>query len=137
MNTKQQKFIMLRADGISYDKIAKELQVSKPTLIQWSKLLEDNIKDLQFQSFIKIKEVYSHNSKNRYEILLKQLDKIDTAILGADLTTATIKDMFAIKNHLVVQIDQLEKSTTTNPNITTKNEFGYKEQLTLNLYEIN
>lgn len=33
----QSKFIEMRGKGNSFDKIAKELKVSKPTLIKWSK----------------------------------------------------------------------------------------------------
>ena len=109
MNTKQQKFILLRADGISFDNIAKDLKVSKTTLIQWSKLLENEIKDIQFEAFIKIKEAYSWNTKNKYETLLKQLDKIDTGILKADLSETSIKDLFTIKNNITMQLEMIEK----------------------------
>lgn len=71
MNSKQNKFIIFRAEGISFDTIAEELKTSKSTLIQWSKLFEDEIKSLQFETFIQIKEVYSWNTKNKYETLLK------------------------------------------------------------------
>ncbi len=33
----KEKFIDLRSKGISYDKVAKELQVNKSTLIEWGK----------------------------------------------------------------------------------------------------
>lgn len=136
MNDKKQQFILLRADGMSFDKIAKELNTSKPTLIQWSKLLEDEIEDIQFHSFLAIKETYKHNQKSKYEKLLKQLDKIDEGINEADLTTTNIKDLFTIKNNLNMQIDSIEKKVEVNPKITITNEYDMKEQLTLNLYEI-
>lgn len=135
-NSKQLKFITLRADGLSFDKIAKQLNTSKVTLIQWSKLFEEDIKDLQFQAFIKIKEAYSWNTQKRYETLLKQLDKIDGAILEADLSKATIKELVTIKNHITYQIESIEKKTTTDPQITLTNELGYKEKLKLSLNEI-
>ena len=59
MNDKQNRFLTLRAEGKSYDAISQELKISKPTLIQWSKLFENEIKDLQFESFLQIKEAYS------------------------------------------------------------------------------
>jgi hypothetical protein len=136
MNNKQQQFILLRADGISFDKIAKQLNTSKPTLIQWSKLLEDEIKDIQFHSFIAIKETYKHSQKSKYEMLLKQLDKIDTGINGADLKETNIKDLFSIKNNIIMQIENIEKRVEVNPNITQTDTYGMKEQLTLNLYDI-
>jgi transposase len=137
MNSKQQKFITLRADGISFDKIVKDLKVSKPTLIQWSKLFDEEIKDLQFESFIQIKELYSWNSKKRYETLLKQLNKIDESILNADLTKSTIKDLYTIKNDIIYKLDSLERNITVNAKVTLTNELGYKENLDLKLNEIN
>ena len=133
MNDKQQTFIILRAKGLSFDKIATKLNTSKPTLIQWSKLFEEQIKDIQFEAFIKIKEAYSHNTKAKYENLLKQLNKIDEAILNADLSHTSIKDLFSIKNHLYHQIESLEQTIKANPHITQTNEFGLKEELYLTL----
>ena len=43
MTNKQREFILLRADGLSFDKIATTLKVSKASLILWSKLLEEQI----------------------------------------------------------------------------------------------
>ncbi|MDX9742803.1 MAG: hypothetical protein RBT59_03210 [Arcobacteraceae bacterium] len=136
MNDKQQKFILLRADGKSFDAIAKDLKVSKSQLIQWSKLLENEIKELQFDNLIKIKEAYSNSKVKRYEALLKQLDFIESGILEADLTKATIKDLFTIKNDIINQLDRFEKSISVNAMVTTTNEFGYKEDLSLRLIEV-
>jgi hypothetical protein len=136
MNAKQREFITLRADGISYDKIATQLKVSKVTLIQWSKLFEDNIKELQFQAFIKIKETYSWNKQKKYETLLKQLSKIDGAILEADLSSTNIKDLVTIKNSLIFNIENIEKNISTDAKVTLTNELGYKEQLRLRLNEV-
>lgn len=43
---KQQKFIELRAEGLSFDEIAKKVNISKPTLIKWSKELKDKIDEV-------------------------------------------------------------------------------------------
>ncbi len=136
MDAKQREFILLRADGISYDKIALQLKTSKATLIQWSKLFEDEIKDIQFQSFLQIKETYSYSQKSKYETLLKQLNKIDDAILEADLTGTQLKDLFAIKNNISSQLEAIEKRISTDAKVTTTNEMGYKEHLRLKLSEI-
>lgn len=136
MNSKQREFIILRADGISFDKIATKLKTSKATLIQWSKLFEDDIKDLQFHAFIKIKEAYSWNKKNRYETLLKQLDKIDNSILNTDLSKVSIRDLHTIKNDILFQLDSIERNIKANPQITLTTEFGTKEKLDIKLNEI-
>jgi hypothetical protein len=41
------KFIELTAMGLSYDKISKQLKVSKSTLIEWSKVFEPGIRHLR------------------------------------------------------------------------------------------
>ncbi len=134
MNTKQQTFITLRADGISFDKIATQLKTSKPTLIQWSKLFEDDIKDIQFEAFIQIKEAYSWNTKNKYKTLLTQLEKIDKGIINSDLSQTNIKDLFTIKNNIIFQLESIEKRVKTNPHVKITNELGYKEHLDLKQY---
>ena len=131
----QTKFILLRSDGISFDKIAKELKVSKVTLIQWSKLFEDNIKELQFLAMVEIKKQFSHSIKSRYEILLKQLDKIDNAILEADLKEESLKDLIQLQQHTYSQIESIENKVSVSAYVTTENELGYKEGLKLKLNE--
>lgn len=39
----KEKFILLRAKGMSFDKIAKELGKAKQTLVNWARELEDEI----------------------------------------------------------------------------------------------
>ena len=131
----QTKFILLRSDGISFDKIAKELKVSKVTLIQWSKLFEDNIKELQFLAMVEIKKQYSNTVAKRYETLLQQLDKIDNAILEADLLETPLKDLIQLQQHTYSQIESIEKRFKTKAYITNKNEFGMVENLELTLNE--
>ena len=131
----QTKFILLRSDGISFDKIAKELKVSKVTLIQWSKLFEDNIKELQFLAMVEIKKRYSNTVAKRYETLLQQLDKIDNAILEANLLETPLKDLIQLQQHTYSQIESIEKRFKTKAYITYKNEFGMVENLELTLNE--
>lgn len=136
MTDKQQRFIILRADNLSFDKISDELKVSKPTLIQWSKLFYDDIQALQFEAFIKIKESYSNTTLKRYENTLKQLEKIEDYILEVNLAETKITDLFKIKNSLVSQLDSIEKRVKGNPQINQKNIIGQVEALEIMLNEI-
>lgn len=135
MNAKQRDFILLRADGLSYDKIASQLKTTKSTLIQWSKLFEDEIKDIQFEAFLKIKETYSYNQKSKYEMMLKQLEKIDEGILNADLSSTQIKDLFTIKNNILFQLENIEKKVSADAKVTVTDEYGLKDRLRLKLSE--
>ena len=137
MTDKQQQFIILRAENISFDKISNDLKVSKPTLIQWSKLFQDDIKALQFEAFVKLKETYSNTTLKRYETTLQQLEKIEYYILEADLSQSKITDLFMIKNSLVGQLDNIERKVKGNPNINQKNVIGQVEALEIKLNEID
>ena len=111
MNNKQKEFIVLRADGITFDKIATTLKTSKSTLIKWSRLFQDNIEDLQFQSMVKIKEEFEHTRINKYKILLDQLKKVDDAILNKNLADTPLKELFLIKSNIDNQLNRLEDKT--------------------------
>lgn len=136
MNAKQREFILLRADGLSYDKIASQLKTTKSTLIQWSKLFEEDIKELQFHAMAELKETYTWNLKSKYETLLKQLQKIDDAILKAGLSDTSIKDLFTIKQALVYQLETIEKKVSIKSNVVTTNILGQKEDIPMRLSEV-
>jgi len=69
----KQRFIELRAQGMSYDRIAKEINVSKPTLISWTKEFGDQINEAVYINYESILE--------NYESILEQFgfieDKLD------------------------------------------------------------
>ncbi len=138
MNTNQKEFIILRADGLSFDKIAKELKVSKPTLIQWSRLFQDDIKDLQFQDMQDLKEEYSYNKKSQYEQLLKHLKKFDEAIESVNLESTNVKDLHLIRNDIIFKLNELENRTTYTKTglVSTCEITGNKENIILKLNEL-
>jgi len=136
MNAKQKDFLLLRADGVSFDKIAKEIKISKPTLIQWSKKFADEINDLQFESLIAIKEEYSFSKKAKYKQLLEHLNKIDDGITNADLSETSIKDLMHVRNDIATQLQNLEcKTHFINTEVMDDLMFG-EEQASLKLEEI-
>jgi hypothetical protein len=136
MTAKQREFILLRADGLSFDKLATKLKASKSVLIQWSKLFEEQIKEIQFEAFIRIKELHSFNTQKRYNTLLEQLEIIDDGIKGSDLSKSTVKDLFTIKNDILMQLDRIEAKIKTDPKIKVNNEFGLSEDLEFKLNEV-
>lgn len=138
MNNKQKEFITLRADGISFDKIAKKINTSKSTLIKWSRLYQNEINDLQFESMVLLKEEFEHTKKNKYKILLEQLEKIDNAILEKNLKEASLKELFLIKSNINHQIDRLEdKTTLKDSGLQVFNEiYNKNEILEIKLNEI-
>ena len=138
MNDKQKKFLQLRADGLSFDKIAVEIKSSKPTLIQWSRLFKDELNDLKFQSLATLKEEYKYTVKAKFEQLLKHLQKINEAMENFDYSTATLKELQTVRNDIINQLERIEgKTSFIQSGLTTTCEYtGKKETLKVTLNEV-
>lgn len=93
---KQQKFIELRAEGLSFDEIAKKVNISKPTLIKWSKELKDKIDEVtqiieeQFLAEQRIKNIA------RAQIISEELDRAYNALSNTDYEDMKKKDLISI-----------------------------------------
>ena len=73
---KQDEFIRLRAEGNSFNVIAKKLKVSKSTLIGWSKSLQqevDNAKAMEREAKV---EKYQMTRLHQLEMFGEQLKQI-------------------------------------------------------------
>ena len=112
MNKKQQEFIVLRSQGVSFDEIAKQLHTSKPSLIKWSKKFQIEIDDLKFEMMVQLKEQFQYSYQKKYEQLLKQLEKIDKAILEIDLSDTSLKDLILAQKNIQESITNLERSVS-------------------------
>ena len=69
-----EKFIELRAEDKSYDKISELLNVSKPTLIEWGKKHKAKINELQSIRFEQILEKYKLTQEDRLNRLAEELN---------------------------------------------------------------
>ena len=70
----QARFIELRGKGRSFQKIAEEIGVSKPTLIKWNGELLEQVKEAQYMEFENLVEQYGLFRKRRFEIYCKALN---------------------------------------------------------------
>ena len=70
----QARFIELRGKGMSFQKIAEEMGVSKPTLIKWNGELLEQVKEAQYMEFEGLVEQYGLFRKERFEIYCKALN---------------------------------------------------------------
>ena len=71
---KQAKFIELRGKGMSFQKIADEIGVSKPTLIKWNGELLEQVKEAQYMELENLVEQYGLFRKKRFEVYCKALN---------------------------------------------------------------
>ena len=81
----KEKFIQLRAEGLSFDRIARELDTSKPTLMKWAKEFENEISELMFIEFESLFERYKMLRVERVRRYGEQLELIREALKEKDL----------------------------------------------------
>lgn len=82
----KERFIELRAKGWSFDKIAKELDRAKQTLINWSKELEDEIANLKALELEALYEKHYLLKENRIETFGVLLRKLKDEVMSRDLS---------------------------------------------------
>ena len=70
------KFIELRAKGLSYAKIARRLHVSKQTLINWDVALRREIANLRVIELDALQERYRMTAQKRLELFGRKLKAI-------------------------------------------------------------
>ncbi len=85
--TTKEQFIQLRAEGYSFDRIAKEISVSKPTLMNWEGELKVKISEASFIRYMALAEEFQLVRQERIKRLAKQLRKVE-----AELEKRTFKD---------------------------------------------
>lgn len=87
MKTAEQKreFVRLRAEGWSYNAIAKELHIAKSTCTNWERMLSGQIDDLKREALAELCEEYGIGKKARIKKLGDTLAKIDSALDSADI----------------------------------------------------
>lgn len=93
-NKTKEKFIEMRARGASYDRIAKELDTSKPTLIKWSKELELEISNLKAMELEVLQEKYYMLKEKRIELFGEKLKAIQEEIEKRDLSDIPTEKLF-------------------------------------------
>jgi len=72
----KQEFITLRANNVSFEKIAQQLKVSKSTLIAWAKEHELDINNLRAISYEALHEQYKIGKQHRLVMWAEQLKAI-------------------------------------------------------------
>jgi hypothetical protein len=94
----KEKFIELRAGGMSFTKIASTIGVSKPTLIKWNLEFSKEIENRRFLEAEEILEQYQlmhiARLKTFGEILAKALQELQ----NRDLEMVSTKDLIALVN---------------------------------------
>ena len=93
----KERFIELRAEGVSFDSIAKELNKSKTTLIKWQRELESEINNFQYSIVQGLIEKYKITKQKKIEFYGKELDKIYNALEKKNYEELSIKQLHDLR----------------------------------------
>lgn len=75
-----QKFIELRASGLSFDKIAQETGTSKPVLLKWSKDYQQELEQAFFFELQDILSQYEVMRRGRVDVIAETLQSALTEL---------------------------------------------------------
>lgn len=109
---KKDRFIELRAKEHSFDYIAKELAVSKPTLISWSKELKVDIGNLRELNRDYLRESFAVSRKHRLEMFSKQLKKLKEELAKRDLSEVPTSQLITMIIKIESRIAEIDDGIT-------------------------
>jgi len=94
---KRQEFIKLRGMGESYDKVAEQIGVSKPTLISWSRLYAPELSEAKLKVLDNVIEEFDLAKSGRLKIVAKELARLDAELGKRDLASIPTSKLIQIK----------------------------------------
>ena len=121
---KQQDFIELRAKGNSFDTIAKQLEVSKGTLINWSRDLEDEIQNYSALELDTLKEKYLISKKHQIQSYGEQLATVREELSSRNLSDDKTEKLIEVEIKLLEAINKLGITTTLTSEGMSLKEFN-------------
>lgn len=129
---KHKQFIELRAAGQSYNRIAKKLNVSKPTLLKWSRKHETDIKNAKAFELEAIREEYLLTRRHRLSVLGKQLCKLNKEILKRDLTEVPAWRLIDMQQKITAEIEKDPEDIELTEDTNFNDYINYTSKKTVN-----
>ena len=124
---KKEKFILLRAEGLSYAKIAKELGLSKSTCSKWQQSFADQIKRAREERLEDLYTLYRVGKEAHIKKLGETIQRIDEALSQKDLTEIPADKLLRIKLEYEDRLQ--EQRTDPTEGAETFKEYTQEEML--------
>ena len=126
------RFILLRAKGLSYAKIAKDLKVSTSTLTNWNQELQEEIAQAKAVELETLQEEYFILKEGRIRLLGGQMRTIQEEITGRDLSKVSTERLMDLQLRYFGELKTEYVATPERDRIGTKlNSEDIAEQLQL------
>jgi len=132
------RFIHLRAKGLSYAKIAKELKVSTSTLTNWNQELLEEIAQVKAVELEALQEEYLMLKEGRIRLLGGQLKAIQEKISNRDLSKVSTEKLMELQLRYFGELKTEHVATATGNKTGTKldsKEIAGQLQLVLERYK--
>jgi len=114
----RRKFIQLRAEGLSLEKIARKMRISKSTLLRWSRKYESEIADLKAGRLEALREQYCLSVEAKVTMWGKIVNEIGPELTGRRLSNIASETLL---NMLMKAQDRLEEAYV-EPESNSENE---------------
>ncbi|RXZ00948.1 hypothetical protein [Fictibacillus sp. S7] len=101
-------FIEYRAREIPYEQIAKEIGVSKPTLLKWGRELEVEIGNCRAMELELLQEKYFVSKRTRIELYGKQLNRLSTELDKRDFSGLSTEKLIELQMKIISNLKQEE-----------------------------
>lgn len=105
-NKEKNKFVEMRASGLSFDKIAVELKISKPTLLQWNVELSREIANMSYLEFETLLSQYQLAKKTRIDAFAAMLERAMNELRSRSFQEVNTKDLLAFISSLESKIKE-------------------------------
>lgn len=100
----KEKFVELRAQGKSFAAIAEELGVSKTTLIDWSREMEEKIANLRAIHEDALREQYRIGKEHQLKSLTRRFEVVESELEKRDLGDVPTDKLFGMFLKLVGEL---------------------------------
>ncbi|MDF2787671.1 MAG: hypothetical protein K0S80_769 [Neobacillus sp.] len=107
----KEQFVELRAKGVSYDEISKEIGVSKPTLIKWGKEMQMDISNRKALELELLQEKYFVSKAKRIELFGEELLRLNEELTKRNLSEVPTEKLFDMKMKTIASLKQEETET--------------------------
>ncbi|MEN3776549.1 helix-turn-helix domain-containing protein [Priestia megaterium] len=104
----KEQFIVLRAKEVPYEQIAKELGISKPTLIKWGKELEIEVSNRRALELELLQEKYYVSKRKRIEFYGEQLNCLNKELNNRDLAEISTEKLIELQMKTISHLKQEE-----------------------------
>ena len=101
-----QRFIELRSQGWTFTRLMVELNVTKPTLIAWSRKHQCQIQNLRAIELEALADQWLASVTDRVSALGAQLRKVEAEIATRDIKDLSTSHLYSMERSLRRQIEQ-------------------------------